>query len=96
MPTDPSRFIVMSARAKMPNSCFNGTAYRRIAVVEVDPAYTAAHGWPAMISERARGVVRIVALWDRLFTGKTMRCAFGRAQSEALDLCNRLNAGEGV
>lgn len=80
-------FIVKTACAKMPGSC-KGT-YRRVAVIELMPGFTDC----AMISERARGVVRIVELWDKVNVGTTHRCAYYRALAEANLLVINLNAG---
>ena len=46
-----------------------------------------------MISRRARGVVRVVATWERCNVGKTDRCAFSKARAEARALAAQLNAG---
>lgn len=77
-------YRVMTAAAAMPNSCW-GT-YRRVAVVEVATADTL----PAMISERARGVVRIVKTWEKLNVGSTARCAYSRAVVAAEALVAKL------
>ena len=79
-------FIVLDKAAKMPNSCWG--KYRRVAVLEVEQGSI-----PAMISKRARGVIRVVATWEKLNVGLTERCAFERALSEAHDLARQLNAG---
>lgn len=84
-PTTPTHFIVQSASAAMPSSCW-GT-YRRVAVLEVDADRTCV----AMISERARGCRRIVATWERCHVGRTERCAYERALVEAYDLASELN-----
>jgi len=81
-------FIVATASAHMPNSCW-GT-YRRVAVLEIDPSATPAGG-PKMISERARGVVRIVETWEALNVGKTERCAYRVALAEAEAMAEHLN-----
>jgi hypothetical protein len=61
--------------------------YRRIAVLEVEgPEVT-----PAMISHRARGVVRIVRRWERLHVGSTPRCAFDRSRAAARELAATLH-----
>ena len=52
-----SRYIVMEAGAKRVGKFGN---YIRVAVVELDPSF---EGRPTMISERAKGVKRIVRLW---------------------------------
>ena len=63
-PPEPTmdRFIVMTASARMPSS-YRG-AYRRVAVVE-----TSGVTEPKMISERARGCVRVVETWERCSVG---------------------------
>ena len=81
-----SRYIVMTASAKMPSSCWG--KYGRVAVVEVEVSAPR----PKMISRRARGVVRIVETWERCFIGTTDRCAFYRAVAEAEELAARLNS----
>jgi hypothetical protein len=81
-----ARCIVMTAAARMPSSCWG--RYGRIAVVEVEDDFD---GRPAMISDRARGVVRVVETWERRRVGKTDRCAFRRALAEAEALCASLN-----
>ena len=75
----------------MPQSCWG--RYRRVAVVEVDPSIEAEDA-PRMISERARGVVRIVATWERLHAGTTHRCAYARARAAADAMARRLNAAQ--
>jgi len=67
-----TEFIVKTATAKMPTSVKH--PYARVAVLEIE------HGaQPKMISDRARGVVRVVRTWEKLSVGKTERCAFRRA-----------------
>lgn len=78
-------YIVQTASAKMPGSCW-GT-YRHVAVMEVEPGTV-----PAMISTRARGVRRIVQTWERRNVGTTDRCAYQRAGAEAYRLADQLNA----
>ena len=70
-------YKLMTAAAQMPASCW-GT-YRRIAIVQIETADTV----PKMISERAIGVVEIVATWEKLHVGKTTRCAYAKALKEA-------------
>lgn len=79
------RYIVMDAAAKMPLKCWG--KYRRVAVLEVDCA-----GLPSMISDRARGVVRVVRTWEKLNVGSTDRCAFEVALAEAYALAAKLTA----
>jgi hypothetical protein len=84
--SNTTTFIVLDKAAKMPGNCWG--RYRRVAVLEVQPGAT-----PAMISARARGVIRVVATWEKLNVGLTERCAFERALSEAHDLARQLNSG---
>jgi hypothetical protein len=81
-----TEFIVMTASEKMPSSCWG--KYGRVAVVEVEEGLD---DTPKMISERAKGVVRIVENWRRLNVGKTDKCAFRLAEEEAYELCAKLN-----
>jgi hypothetical protein len=62
-----SRFIIQTAAAHMPSSCKWGP-YRRVAVLEVRDGVE----WVAMISDRARGVVRVVATWERCNVGRPL------------------------
>jgi len=81
-----SNYIVKTAAAAMPNSCW-GT-YRRVAVIEVQDGVTDV----AMISSRARGVINIVATWEKLNVGQTSRCAYRRALAEAQQMAADLNS----
>ena len=85
--TPAPKFVVMQAAACMPNSCWG--RYRKVAVVEIEDGFK---GRPKMISRRAKGVARVVALWDKQSVGKTARCAFQKALAAAEALCARLNA----
>ena len=80
-----THFIVQTASASMPQSCW-GT-YRRVAVLEVPLGVERA----SMISERAEDVIRIVESWERLNVGKTRRCAYQVALREAYALAKKLN-----
>jgi hypothetical protein len=71
------RYIIKTASAKMPNSCW-GT-YRRVAVLEVDGGVRE----PRIIRE-GKGV-RIIRTWEKLSVGKTERCAYQRALAEAAE-----------
>ena len=63
-----THLVVMSAAAQMPNRCKG--VYRRVAIVECDVGSI-----PAMISERARGVRRVVATWEKCHAGRDWRSA---------------------
>ena len=88
-PAPAPKFMVMQANACMPGNCWG--RYKRVAVVEIEDGFK---GRPKMISRRARGVARVVALWDKQSVGKTARCAFRQALAAAEALCARLNAEE--
>lgn len=79
-------FIVKTAADRVPGGW--GT-YRRVAVLEVEPGVTADD--VAMISPRAKGVIRVVETWNRLNVGKTDRCAYRRALAAAHALAEDLN-----
>ena len=80
-----THFIVQTASASMPQSCWGH--YRRVAVLEVPLGVERA----SMISERAEDVIRIVESWERCNVGKTKRCAYERALAEATELAANLN-----
>ena len=80
-----TEFIVMTACAKMPSSCRG--SYRRVAVVEVEKGVV-----PAMISDRAKGLVRIVDTWEGCNVGKTAKSAYAIAMAEAKALVAKLSA----
>jgi len=82
----PSSYIVQTAAAPMPNSCWG--VYRRVAVLEVEPGVDHV----AMISDRARGVRRVVRTWEARNVGTTPRCAYERALAEAESLAEHLTA----
>ena len=81
-------YIVCDASEKMPSKCWG--RYRKVAVVEVERGVRRI----SMISERAKGVVRIVEEWRRLNVGTTERSAFSIATREAEELARRLNEEE--
>lgn len=83
-----THFIVQTASAKMPASCWG--EYGRVAVLEVD----ADREHVSMISRSARGVHRIVDIWERCYVGKTDRCAYARALADAQALADELNADQ--
>ena len=76
-------YQIMTSSERMPSNCRG--RYRRVAVVE-----TETEDRPAMISPRARGVIRIVQEWRDLNEGKTDRCAYQRALAEAEQLLHQL------
>ena len=68
-------YVILTSRAKMP-SFFGSMRYKRIGLIHL---------------ERAWGVVSVVETWERLFHGKTERCAFHRAYAEATRLRDEHN-----
>ena len=83
--TRATEFIVMTAKAQMPGSCRGD--YGKVAVCEVLIGIR-----PKMISERAKGMVRIVSLADRLHAGQGgPRTAYSIALADAERLCRGLN-----
>ena len=65
--------------------------YCRIAIVELEDGF---EGEPKMISERAKGVVRVVRDFGDVFVGKTERSAYHRALKEAEEILEGLLSGE--
>jgi hypothetical protein len=83
-----TEYIVMTSSAKMPSSCWG--RYQNVAIVEVE----AGTKCPAMISERARGVVRIVHHYGPQFHGKSQNCNYYRTLLAATAEAARLNGLE--
>jgi tRNA G37 N-methylase Trm5 len=76
-------FIVMTAKAKMPSSCWG--KYGKIAVVEVAEGKI-----PKQIHPKHKAIKRIVEVWDRKNIGGP-KSAFAIAKKEAEELCKQLN-----
>ena len=81
-------WVVMTSSANMPSSCWG--QYRRVALVQLTQEYTAKNWRPAMISTRARGVVRLID-YGHQNVGKTERCAYRRALKAAEARAKELN-----
>lgn len=79
-------YQVKVSAARMPSSCWG--RYKHVAVME-----TVDDTPPAMISERAKGVIRIVKCWYCCHVGGD-RSAYAKALREAEYLCNKLNLEE--
>ena len=79
-----TKFVVRASQAKMSAKCWG--KYGRVAVMEMEEEAP----FPAMISEHARGCVRVVRVWDRLFWGISERCAFRQAVQAAKQLARQL------
>ena len=84
-----NKYIVMTARCKMPNNCKGGLNYYRVAVVETDGI-----NMPKQIHPYHRNVKQIVWIRNKLYRGTTDKCAFAIAKKEAEELCERLNLQE--
>lgn len=82
-----TEFIVMDKSAHVPAAARKWGRYRHVAVCEVQ-----AGAQPAMISERAKGVVSIAWRSGAVRVGKTERSAFARALAEARAVAGSLNA----
>lgn len=81
-----SRFTTKESSAKRPRGARG--PYIRVAVLEVEDDF---EGEPTMISERAKGVIRIVEEWGPCYDGKTERSAGPQARREAEELARKLN-----
>jgi hypothetical protein len=81
-----SRFVVMTATAKMPASV--RSRYRRVAVVETDLPEPEL---PARIDIRDSHVLQIVETWERCNVGMNVRSAYARALAEAEAMVERLS-----
>ena len=81
-----THYIVQSAAAKMPTSCWG--IYGRVAVLEVDARLKGV----SMISTHAIGCHKVVATWERLNIGITNRCALRKGLVEAEQMAKNLNA----
>lgn len=88
-------WIVMTSAAKMPQSCRG--VYRNVALVHLNQEYTARGLRPAMISERARGIVRLSPMRTAIVhlghhsVGSSTRCAYELALVDAQSRADRLN-----
>jgi hypothetical protein len=86
-------WIVMTSAAHMPQSCSG--VYRNVALVQLNQRYTARGLKPKMISERAKGVLRVRHLGHHN-VGKTSRCAYQRALKRAHEMALEWNSGPTV
>ncbi len=70
-----------------------GVSYMRLGVVEVDiDALPEGRTRPHQLSERSRGVVQVLELWERLpRNGTTPRSRIVQARDEARELVAELN-----
>ena len=82
--TKNTKLIIKISQEKMPSSCWG--KYGRVAVMEMEVDAP----FPAMISSRTRGCVKIHRVWNKLFWGTSERCAFRRAVEAARQLIKTL------
>lgn len=78
------KYIVMTAKEKMPNSV--RSPYGKVAVVETDGAH-----FPKQIHPNHKAVVSIPYYQGRLNIGTGKYSAFAKALSEARKICDELN-----
>ncbi len=78
--TASDSYIIQTATAKMPGSCWG--RYGKIAILRVENGVKRV----SMISKRAKGCLEVVCVWDRLHIGRTDRCAFSRAMRDAEEM----------
>lgn len=71
----------------MPSKCRG--QYDRVAVMLMEEGAPA----PTMISDRARGCLKIVRVWEKCYSGGE-RSASQRAQRDAKALADQINSGE--
>lgn len=69
-------FAIVRSAAAMPSTCKG--RYDRIAVVELRDPHA-----PIVAIRESGNVLRVVALWDKRFSGRTERSASGRAMAAA-------------
>ena len=83
-----THYIVQTARAQMPGSCWG--SYRRVAVLEVPKGVKEVR----QISERDPQVLSVEATWEKCNVGKTPRSAYGKALAEAMEMAAQLNSAK--
>ncbi len=77
-------YVVKQSAAKMPSSCWG--KYVNVAVIKTNDGNI-----PAMISKRAKGVVKIVKVYGPCNVGKEINSASFHAKNNAERLAKRLN-----
>lgn len=83
-------YIVMEASAHMPSSC--KAWYRKIAVVQLTQEYTAQNKKPRQISDRDRGIVRVVRIFPPVpAAGRTEHSGLVQTRKAAKELAYQLN-----
>lgn len=77
-------YTIMHSRTCMPLNCFAMEKYRKVAVLQIDEGFAA----PKTI--RNTNHARIVWLRDRLFAGRSSKCAFQKALVDAAEFVARV------
>lgn len=84
---DFGRYVVKTSCAHTPSSWKWKHRRTHVAVLHVDSHVR----YPAMISERARGVRSIVAFWGSQYDGLSTHCQAYLARCKAEDMADELN-----
>jgi hypothetical protein len=84
---DFGHYVVKVSCAKTPSSWKWKHRRTHVAVMHVDSTVD----YPRMISERARGVRRIVEFWGAQYDGPSVRCQAYLARTKAEDMAEELN-----
>jgi hypothetical protein len=79
-----TELIVMTSSAKVAGKARKYGRYRNVAVVEVEAGKR-----PSMISERARGLIRIVWHSGSRSVGKTDKCQYAAALRHAEEIIEK-------
>jgi hypothetical protein len=75
-------FIIKESCAQMPGSCKYGSGeYIKIGLMQMEQGVK-----PSMISDRAKGCIKVLAVWDRVHDGTTERCESYRIRQQANSL----------
>ena len=85
--TNATEFVVKSSTARQPSSRKWKHPRSRVAIMEVVPGTM-----PKMISPRAVGVIRVIRVWEDLYTGQSDHCQYARAMREARLMAEHLSA----
>lgn len=85
-----SKYVVKASCFHQPSSRKWKHPRMRVAVLEVEDGAPP----PKMISTHARGVVRVVRVWEDLYAGTSGRDQYSRAWKAACEMAERLGGSE--
>jgi hypothetical protein len=88
-------WIVLTSSGQVAGKARKYGTYRKVALVKLRQDYVARDLRPAMISDRAQGVVAVRQMGTHS-VGKTARCAYQRALAAAEAIALDLNTREDV